>query len=633
LTVGTDESAAKITIKAEAESGKYGTAIVYIKDNGGAPPEEEGPYPSNLGLSIEPIEITLDKGSANQQFTAKYKSNDDEAVSDAEWTLNGSKDKGTKLIGSALSIGAGETAEKIVVKADKKDMESAKTYSGEAVVRVRGNETEPPVVNNGIKIEPQTISVARGGKKQFKATDNIAGEEPAVTWRIEGGVSGTTVSDGELTVSNTETAAYLTLRAETADGSYGTAWIKVTAAAAPAGNPAIAINLTEAHVRAGGTQRFTAVIDNMDDTSVQWFVSGGVAGGSSSITADDDGDSAVLAVGAGETADTLTVKAVSTANAGLFATATVYVQRVVSVTVTLPSTSVQKGETVKFITNVEVKNDAAKTVTWSITATNLSNLTVINSKSGELSIDINETATSIKVMATSTVSPNVSGTVQVTVTSPPVKLVKDSTYTGTWEALLIEVRNTCETGGTANGKTVALDISATTLATTSGLFEPRKASAANNGSNDYNTGEKYIAELVLPDAATRIANGASGKDVFYGFRPNLTKVSARNVTSIGNYAFSGCGNLAKADFPKATSINSYAFAFTSLTSLSLPATPPVLAKGDVFRDTRGGTLYIRVPAGAVTAYTSQWGVAADTAASGKSGVYGSGHSRIIITDQ
>jgi hypothetical protein len=41
---------------------------------------------------------------------------------------------------------------------------------------------------------------------------------------------------------------------------------------------------------------------------------------------------------------------------------------------------------------------------------------------------------------------------------------------------------------------------------------------------------------------------------------------------------------------------------------------------------------IRVPAGAVAAYTSGWDVTADTAVNGETTVYGSGHNRIVITD-
>jgi hypothetical protein len=46
----------------------------------------------------------------------------------------------------------------------------------------------------------------------------------------------------------------------------------------------------------------------------------------------------------------------------------------------------------------------------------------------------------------------------------------------------------------------------------------------------------------------------------------------------------------------------------------------------------GAMLTIRVPSGAVSAYTSAWGVSADTAANGNTGKYGSSHKWIVITD-
>jgi hypothetical protein len=45
-----------------------------------------------------------------------------------------------------------------------------------------------------------------------------------------------------------------------------------------------------------------------------------------------------------------------------------------------------------------------------------------------------------------------------------------------------------------------------------------------------------------------------------------------------------------------------------------------------------GTITVSVPAGVVSAYTSAWGVDAETPASGNTSVYGDYHNAIIITD-
>jgi hypothetical protein len=76
----------------------------------------------------------------------------------------------------------------------------------------------------------------------------------------------------------------------------------------------------------------------------------------------------------------------------------------------------------------------------------------------------------------------------------------------------------------------------------------------------------------------------------------------------------------------------------TLTTVSLPATTPTLLGSAMFYNTynsnnAGATLTIRVPSGKVSAYTSGWGVSADTEANGSTNKYGSNHKRIVITDQ
>jgi hypothetical protein len=52
----------------------------------------------------------------------------------------------------------------------------------------------------------------------------------------------------------------------------------------------------------------------------------------------------------------------------------------------------------------------------------------------------------------------------------------------------------------------------------------------------------------------------------------------------------------------------------------------------VFMDTESsGALTIHVPSGKVAAYTTAWGVSAETAAGGNTARYGEGHKRIVIT--
>jgi formylglycine-generating enzyme required for sulfatase activity len=98
------------------------------------------------------------------------------------------------------------------------------------VVTVRGNEAEPAVVNDGLTVWPQYVGVERGAGKTFTARDGNGNEVTSgITWRVlGGGASGTSItSGGALSVALEETAKYLVVRAETSDGSNGTAVVTV----------------------------------------------------------------------------------------------------------------------------------------------------------------------------------------------------------------------------------------------------------------------------------------------------------------------------------------------------------------------------------------------------------------------
>jgi hypothetical protein len=115
---------------------------------------------------------------------------------------------------------------------------------------------------------------------------------------------------------------------------------------------------------------------------------------------------------------------------------------------------------------------------------------------------------------------------------------------------------------------------------------------------------------------------------------SLTTVSLPVAQTIGDRAFYYCRNLMTVSLPVAKNIGNYAFyECTSLTTMSLPATPPSLG-GAIFYDTGygSGTITISVPTGAVSAYTSAWGVSSYTSAGNSySSVYGDYHKAISIT--
>jgi hypothetical protein len=156
--------------------------------------------------------------------------------------------------------------------------------------------------------------------------------------------------------------------------------------------------------------------------------------------------------------------------------------------------------------------------------------------------------------------------------------------TNGWAAMLTVI-NTAE-------KYVDLDLSDCTMnsANPAGQFSPGTA----------NTGEKYIAGLVLPDAATSIPAGGNSANPTFRYFTSLKTLSASAVetvgtyvfgtqqgtayvakslvsvflpkaTTIGGYAFAYCSGLKEVFLPAATTINNYAIRSTALETVSLPA--------------------------------------------------------------
>jgi hypothetical protein len=157
----------------------------------------------------------------------------------------------------------------------------------------------------------------------------------------------------------------------------------------------------------------------------------------------------------------------------------------------------------------------------------------------------------------------------------------------TWDDLLGKIRDA--------GKYVVLDLSPCTGSGNSGgglysdgTFDP--------DSSNTNAGKGKIVSLVLPNAATKIADDSTstfqhftvlksvegkavatvGDRAFYE-RTSLVSVSLPEATVIGGNAFggtatyNGCTSLVSVNLPKATKIGANAFGgCTSLTSVSLP---------------------------------------------------------------
>jgi hypothetical protein len=138
-------------------------------------------------------------------------------------------------------------------------------------------------------------------------------------------------------------------------------------------------------------------------------------------------------------------------------------------------------------------------------------------------------------------------------------------------------------------------------------------------------GYTALETVTLPEAKT------IGGDAFYACAA-LETVNLPKAETISWEAFWACAALKTVDLSAVKTIDDDAFnGCTALTTLNLPATPPTLKRAVFERTGSTGTLEIVVPTGAVSAYTSAWGVDAVTEA-GNTSIYGMAHKAITITD-
>jgi hypothetical protein len=193
--------------------------------------------PTVSSVTVSPASANVDKGGT-RQFTAKVKGTNGPSQA-VTWTVEGGGN-GTTITGGLLTVALNESATSLTVRATST---ANKSKSGTATVTV----TSPPPTVTNVTVNPATARVDKGGSQQFTATV-IGTNNPsqAVTWVVEGGRNGTTITEGFLTIAADETAPTLTLRAtSTLDtGKSGTATVTVTEDTFPALNGVVIITGT-----------------------------------------------------------------------------------------------------------------------------------------------------------------------------------------------------------------------------------------------------------------------------------------------------------------------------------------------------------------------------------------------------
>ncbi len=197
-----------------------------------------------------------------------------------------------------------------------------------------GGKGSPPPPDVSITISPLSANLSIGDSRQFTATVQNA-SNTTVTWLVNGLPGGSnstgTISAAGLYAATAAGTFMVTARSVADPTKSADANVTVTSAVS------VTISPTSANLMVGGTQQFTATVQNASNTTVTWLVNGVPGGSNSTGTISASGLYTATASG------TFTVTARSVADPTKSANATVAVAAPGSVTITVDTT--QAGQT------------------------------------------------------------------------------------------------------------------------------------------------------------------------------------------------------------------------------------------------------------------------------------------------
>ena len=283
-----------------------------------------------------------------------------------------------------------------------------------------GVSTTPTPISVSVTISPILATVAAGGTQQFSAVVQNT-SNTAVTWQVNG-VTGGNATVGAISSSGLYTApgvvpnpATVTVTAVSQADATKSAAAQVTITAAT--TVSVTISPTSATVAAGGTQQFSAVVQNTSNTAVTWQVNG-VTGGNATVGAISS-SGLYTAPGVVPNPATVTVTAVSQADATKSAAAQVTITAATTVSVTISPTSatVAAGGTQQF--SAVVQNTSNTAVTWQVNGVTGGNATVgaISSSGLYTAPGVVPNPATVTVTAVSQADATKSAAAQVTITA------------------------------------------------------------------------------------------------------------------------------------------------------------------------------------------------------------------------
>ena len=186
----------------------------------------------------------------------------------------------------------------------------------------------------------------------------------------------------------------------------------------------VTVSPAATHLGRGGTYSFSAAVTGANNPAqtVTWSIVQNNKHPQTNISTNG-----FLTVNAEEPLNSLTIRATSTVDTSGYGEAIVTITNeeliptVNGVTVSPPSAQVAKGRTRSFSAAVTGANSPVQTVTWSIVQTNKHEHTTINA-SGLLTINVEETLSTLTVRATSTADKTKYGEAAVTITESGIEL-------------------------------------------------------------------------------------------------------------------------------------------------------------------------------------------------------------------
>ncbi len=192
-------------------------------------------------------------------------------------------------------------------------------------------------VGEDLMILPSSASLAPGASQSFTA--QVSGvTNPTVTWSIEEGAAGGSISTAGLYTAPAASGTYHVLAAATAAGG-GTVQGLATVTVSAGPRVGIAVAPAETTVAAGGMQQFTAAVTGAADTGVVWSASAGSIDATGLFTAP-------------ATDGTITITATSHADSQVQASATAVV--------TVPG----QGQAFQYDANGNVLSDGTRIYEW-----------------------------------------------------------------------------------------------------------------------------------------------------------------------------------------------------------------------------------------------------------------------------